>query len=154
MAPRLRLFGAEGRAEAVDLAERHRVRFVIELSALRQIRCLIVEVLRREERRRSLARRRRENRRVGEDEAAAVEEVAHRVDDLVADAQDRLLALAADPQMAAIEEVVDAVLFRRDRKVVRFAHHLDVLDVDLVAARGALVARAAPVTISEVSCDR
>ena len=70
---------------------------------------------------------------------AAVEEVADGVDDLVADAQDRLLPLAADPEVAAVEQVVDAVLLRRDRVVVRLADDLERLDVDLVAARRALV---------------
>ena len=139
MAARLRLLGAERRAEAVDAAERHRVRFVVQLTALRQIRRLVLEVLRRKQRRRALAGGRREDRRVGQDEAAAVEEVADGVDDLVADAQDRLLALGADPEMAAVEQVVDAVLLRRDRVVVRRADDLEALDVDLVAARRALV---------------
>ena len=119
VAARLALLGAEGRAEAVDLAERHRVGFVVELSALRQKRRVVLEVLHREQRRRALARGRREDRRVGEDEALAVEEVADRVDDLVADAQNRGLPLGANPQMAAIEQIVDAVLLRRDRIVVR-----------------------------------
>ena len=98
-------------------------------------RGLVVEVLRGKQRRRALARGRREDRRVGEDEAAAVEEVADRVDDLVADAEDRLLPLRADPEMAAIEQVVDAVFLRRDGVVVRLGHD-DVhrRDVDLVAA--------------------
>ena len=131
----LRLLGAEGRAEAVDPAERHGVGFVVELTALREVGGRVVEVLRRKQRRRPLARRRREDRRVGEDEAALVEEVAHGVDDLVADAQDRLLPLAADPEVPAVEQVVDAVLLRRDRVVVRRADDLRSLDVDLVAAR-------------------
>ena len=139
VAARLRLLGAERRAEAVDAAERHRVGFVVELPALRQIRRLIVEVLRLEQRRRALAGGRREDRRVGQDEAAAVEEVADRVDDLVADAQDRLLALGAEPEVAAVEQEVDAVLLRRDRVVVRRADDFHALDVDLVAARRALV---------------
>ena len=139
MAPRLGLLGAERRAEAVDAAERHRVRLVVELTALRQIGGLVLEVLRRKQRRRALAGRRREDRRVGEDEAAPVEEVAHRVDDLVADPQDRLLPLAADPQMPAVEQVIDAVLLRRDGVVVRLADDLEALDVDLVSARRARV---------------
>ena len=81
---RLRFLGAERRPEAVGPAERHRVGFVIELSALRQVRRLVVEVLHRKERRRAFARRRREDRRIGEDEAAVVEEVADGVDDFVA----------------------------------------------------------------------
>src|SRR5262249_19691958 len=68
-----------------------------------------------------------------------VEEVADGVDDFVADAQDRLLALAADPEVPAIEQVVDAVLLRRDREVVRLADDAQRLDVDLVSARRALV---------------
>ena len=116
---RLRLLGAERRAEAVDPAERHRVGLVVELAALRQVRGLVLEVLHREQRRRALARRRREDRRVGEDEAAAVEEVADGVDHFVADAQDRLLARRADPQVPAVHQVVDAVLLRRDRIVLR-----------------------------------
>ena len=82
---------------------------------------LVLEVLRREERRRPFARGGREDRRVGEDEAAIVEEVADGVDDLVPDAQDRLLALRANPEVAAIEQVVDAVFLRRDGVVVRLS---------------------------------
>src|SRR5207245_6713480 len=70
---------------------------------------------------------------------AVVEEIADRVDDLVADAQDRLLPLAADPQVPAVEQIVDAVLLRRDGEVVRLADDLQRLDVDFVAARRALV---------------
>ena len=40
VAARLRLLGAERRAEAVHAAERHRVGFVVELAALRQVRRL------------------------------------------------------------------------------------------------------------------
>ena len=68
-----------------------------------------------------------------------VEEIAHRIDDFVADAKNRLLPFAADPQMTAVEQVIDAVLFGSDRVIVRFADDLQVVDVDLVAARGALV---------------
>ena len=136
---RLRLLGAERRPEAVHAAERHRVGLVVELAALREVRRRVVEVLHGKERRRAFARRRREDRRVGEDEAAAVEVVAHRVDHLVAHAQDRLLARRADPQVAPIHQEVDAVFLRRDREVVRLAHDLEARDVDLVAARRALV---------------
>ena len=135
MAARLALLGAEGRAERVDLAERHRVGFVVELPALRQIRLLVVEVLDRKQRRRAFARRRREDRRVGEDEALLVEEVADGVDDLVAHAQDRGLPLGADPQVPAIHQVIDAVFLRRDRIVVRFVDDLEAAGDHLVAAR-------------------
>src|SRR5262245_46262211 len=41
--------------------------------------------------------------------------------------------------MAPVEQVIDAVFFGRDRVVVRLAHHLQVFDVDLVAAWRPLV---------------
>ena len=91
MAARLRLLGAEGRPEPVHPAERHRVRLVVQLTALREIRRGVFEVLDRKERGRAFARRRREDRRVREDEPATVEEVAHRVDHLVPHAEDCLL---------------------------------------------------------------
>ena len=56
-----------------------------------------------------------------------VEEVADGVDDLVAHAEDRLLPLAANPEMPAIEQVVDAVFLRRDGVVVRLADDLERL---------------------------
>ena len=43
---RLRFLGAEGRTEAVDATEGHRVCFVVQLPALRQVGRLVVEVLR------------------------------------------------------------------------------------------------------------
>ena len=81
----------------------------------------------------------REDRRVGEHEAARVEEIANGVDDFVPDPENGLLALGTHPEVAPIEQIIDAVLLRRDRKVVRGADDLQVLDVDLVAARRALV---------------
>ena len=68
-----------------------------------------------------------------------VEEVADRVDDLVAHAQDRGLPLGADPQVAAIHQVIDAVLLRRDRIVVRFVDDLEAAGDHLVAAGRALL---------------
>ena len=119
VAARLRFLGAERRAEAVDAAERHGVGFVVELAALRQVRRLSSKYC-------------AGNSVVVPSQAAGVkigvsarmkprvvEEVADGVDDLVADAQDRLLPLAADPEVAAVEQVVDAVLLGRDRIVVR-----------------------------------
>jgi hypothetical protein len=136
---RFRLLRAERRPERVDAAERHRVRLVVELSALREIRRRVLEILHGEERRRAFARRGREDRRVGEDEPARVEEVADGVDHLVAHAEDRLLALRADPEMPAIHQEVDAVLLRRDRIVLRLRDDFERRDVDFVAARRARV---------------
>ncbi len=130
----LGLLGAERRTETVGPPERHRVGLVIELSALREVGSLVVEVLHRKERRGAFARRRREDRRIGEDEAAVVEEVAHGVDDFVANPQDRLLPRRADPQVPAIHQVVDAVLLRRDGIVLRLGHDLEAADIELEAA--------------------
>ena len=54
-------------------------------------------------------------------------------------AQDRGLPLGANPQVPAIEQVVHAVLFRRDRVVVRRSDHFQPRRRELVAALGALV---------------
>ena len=139
VAARLRFLRAERRPEAVDAAKRHRVGLVVELAALREVCRCVVEVLDGKERRRALARRRREDWRVGQDEPAVVEVVAHGVDHFVPDAQDRLLARRSDPQVAAIHQEVDAVFLGRDREVVRLAQYVEARDVDLVAARRALV---------------
>ena len=135
MAPRLALLGAERRTEAVDATERHRRRFHVELAALRQVG-LVVEVLGLEQRRRALARARREDRRVDEQEALGVHEVAERRDDLGADAQDRLLARRAQPQVAVIHQEVDAVLLGRDRVLRGDEHRGQPGDLQLEAARG------------------
>ena len=86
----LRLLGPEGRAEAVDLAERRGGRLEVELARLAQVG-LVAEVVGLEEGRGALAGRRGQDRRVDQDEVALVEEVA-----------DRLLDLAAHPQRGAL----------------------------------------------------
>ena len=75
---RLRLLGAECRAEGVHLAEGHRVGFVVELSALCQIRRGVLEVLHWKQRRGALAGGRGEDRRVAEDEAAPVDKIGEK----------------------------------------------------------------------------
>jgi hypothetical protein len=45
----LRFFGAEGWAEGVDLAERQRSRFDVELAGLREVGLVVVEVIHLEE---------------------------------------------------------------------------------------------------------
>ncbi len=81
VAARLRLLGAEGRAEAVDLAERRRRGLHVELARLREVGVLAVEVVGLEEGGRALARAGREDGRVDEREAVAVEVVADGLDD-------------------------------------------------------------------------
>jgi hypothetical protein len=135
---RLRLLGAEGRAEAIHLAQRHRSGLGVELPRLRQ-EGLGVEVRHLEERRRPLARVGREHRRVDAGELALVEELAQPPDDRVADAQHGPGALAAEPEVPVVEQVVGAVLLGRDRVAVDGLQHLAVRHADLVPTGRALV---------------
>src|SRR5688500_20322835 len=57
----------------------------------------------------------------------------------MADAEDCLLPGRADPEMPAVEEVIDPVLLGRDRVVGRRSMHLDAGDVDLEATRRARI---------------
>ena len=62
--------------------------------------------------------------------------------DVGADAEDGGLARRADPEVAVLHEEVDAVLFEGDGVGVGLGnalHDLDVFDVELEAAGGALV---------------
>ena len=65
----LGFLGAEGGAEAVDLAEGHGVGFVVELAGLREVGFLVVEVVDFEKRRGAFAGGRREDGRIDEREA-------------------------------------------------------------------------------------
>ncbi len=134
----LGFLGPEGRAEAVDLAEGHGRRLVVELAALAEVG-LLVEVLGLEKGRRPLAGARRQDGRVHEAEAAAVEEVPDGLDDLGPDAEDGVLFRGPEPEMAVLHQERGAVLLERDRV---FRGDLDDLELghgQLVAARGALV---------------
>src|SRR5262249_1796660 len=113
MAARLRLLGAEGRPEDVDLAEGHRARLAVELAALREVRGL-VEVADRKERGRTLAGGGSQDGRVEGEEAASVEVLATGADYLRAHAQDGVLPGGAQPEVAVIEQEGRAVLLRRD----------------------------------------
>src|SRR5581483_1663259 len=137
MAARLRLLGAERRAEAVDTAEGSSSRLEIKLAGLRQER-LLAEVVRLEQRRRSLSRVGGEDRRIDQDEIAIVEKVANRFLDLIANAQDRMLILRAQPEMAHVHEERGAVLFRCDRIILRGAEDLERFDAELDATLRAL----------------
>src|SRR2546421_2797912 len=139
MPSRLRALGAEGRAEAVDFAERRRGRLVVELARLRQVRLLVAEVVNLEERRRALARGGRQDRRVAEDEAVAVEEVADGADDGVADEEYGVLSSRAEPEVTVIHQELCAVLLRRDGIALGALQNFGVHNVNLEAARRALV---------------
>ena len=133
MAAGLALFGAEGGAEAVDLAEGEDVGLVVQLAGLGQIRGLTV-IVDREERGGAFGRGRREDGRVDVDVTVAVQPLADGLDDHGAHAHGRPLARRAQPEMAVLHEKLHAVLFGRDR--VRLGHlmHGHVRHVDLVAA--------------------
>src|SRR5439155_20927478 len=92
MAPGLGLLRPEGRPEAIYLAECRGGRFVVKLAALGQIG-LFAEIIGFEQRRRPLAGVRGEDGRVDQEEPAVIEKTAADADDLVTDAQDRLLAV-------------------------------------------------------------
>ena len=123
MAAGFRFLRAKGWPEGVHLAQRHRRGFDIKLAGLRQKR-LLVEIIDRKQRGGAFAGGGREDRRIGQGEAAVVKEVARRLDDLRAHAQDRCLARRAHPQMAVLHQEVSAVLFRSDGIRIGFGHAL------------------------------
>ena len=92
MAPGLGLFGAEGRPEAVNLAEGERTGFRIKLTALGQIGLALAEIIDLEKVGGAFAGRRREHRRIEQHKAALVEEIAAGGLDFTANPQDRVLA--------------------------------------------------------------
>ena len=141
MAAGLRFFRAEGRAEAVDLAQRERRGLDVKLAGLGEKR-RIAEVVDREERRGAFAGRRCEDGRIGADEAVVVKVLRRRAHDLGANAQDGGLARRAHPEMAMLHQEVDAVLLERDGVGVGLGDaldDLDVFDIELEAAGRALV---------------
>ncbi len=124
----LGLLGAEGGPEAVGLAHRHGRRLVVKLAGLCEVG-FIVEIVHLEERGGALAGRGREDGRVHQGEAAAVEEVAHRFDDLVPDAQDGALAHGTQPEMTMVHQELDAVLFEGDG--IRVLDRDQLLDLEV-----------------------
>ncbi len=142
MAAGLGFLGAEGRAESVDLAERHGGGFVIKLAGLRQVGLGVLEIVHFEQRGGAFAGRRRENGCIDEGEAVRIEILAYCADHLVAHADDGVLPLAAQPEVAMIHQKLDAVILRGDGVGIGFRHalhHFQILHVHFVAAGGALV---------------
>ena len=107
----LGFFRAKRWPEGIHLAQRHGRGFDVELAGLREIR-LLVEIIDREKRAGAFAGGRSKNRRIGEDEAALVEEIARRLDDLRPHPQNRRLPRRPHPQVAVLHQEIDAVLFR------------------------------------------
>ena len=106
----LGFFGAEGGAEAVDLAEREGGGFDVELAGLGEVGLVVVEVVHLEELGGAFAGVGREDGRVGADEAVGVEVLGCGAHDGGADAEDGGLARGAEPEVAMLHEEVDAVL--------------------------------------------
>ena len=134
MAPRARFLGAEGRAEAVNLAEGGDVGLVVELAGLRE-EGRLAEVVNVEERGGLLAGGGRNDRRVHQQETLVIQPVAHGADNRGANSQNRPLAAGAHPQMAPVHQELNAVLLGRDGKVLGRADQLQAADADFIAAR-------------------
>ena len=148
VAARLGLLGAEGWAEAVDLAQCQRGGFHIELAGLGEER-RVSEVIKLEERAGALAGGGRQDGRVGADEAVSVEILLCRAHDGGPDAQDGGLARCAHPEMAMLHEEVCAMLLGRDGVGCGFGDEVDdfeVLDVELEAGGGARIG-------ADAACD-
>src|SRR6266478_6212547 len=103
MAAGLRFFSAESWTKRVDLAERHRCGFDVELAGLCEVG-LLFEVVHGKKRGGSFAGSGRENGRIGERESVAVEEIAGGANDFGAHAQDGSLTLGAQPEMAVLHQ--------------------------------------------------
>ena len=139
MPARLRLFGTERGAEGVDTPHRGGEGFAVQLSRLREIGRAFVEVIGAEQAG-PLADGGGENGRVAADEITRVEEVVHRLFELVPHAHDGDLPLTAQPEGAVVEQEVNAVLLGLDRILVGTrADHLERLHTHLEPARRARV---------------
>jgi hypothetical protein len=136
VAPRFRLLRAEGRPEAVHLAERRGRGLQVQLPRLREIG-LVPEVVRLEERRGPLDRGARQDRRVDPHVLALVKEVRDRLLHLRTDPQHRVLLRGAHPEVPEVHQEVDPVLLGRDRVLRRFAQDADRDAAHLEAARRA-----------------
>src|SRR6202521_4697568 len=135
-----RFFGAEGRAERVNFAERHGGRFDVKLPALSQVGFLVVDVVDFEKSRGSFAGRRRKHRSVRQRVALGVHEFAGGADRFGTDAEDGSLARSANPQVAVVEKKIDAMLFKLNgegRALGNFLHDLDSCYANFVAVGGA-----------------
>src|SRR5262249_14373082 len=131
---------AEHRTEAVRLAEGRGGGFAIELAGLSEIDFLVLEVIDFEERCSSFAGSGRKDRRIDKNESVRIEKIANRLEYLVACPQRRVLAAAAEPQMAMVHQEIDTVLFRSDGIRIGLGHALDdfrAFDIHLIAAGSA-----------------
>ena len=137
MPPRFRFFRAECGTETIHFAERHRIRFVVQLTALREKRGVAVKI-RFKQSRRAFHRRGRENRRVHQKKTVIVEPIANRFDDGRANAQNRILTRRTQPQVPVRHQKFNAVFFGRNRKfIARQLHRLHIRHGQFITARRA-----------------
>ncbi len=139
--PSLGFFGAEGGAEAVNLAQCKCGGLDIKLAGLGEVGG-VSEVVHGEQRGRALAGCRSENRRIGADEAVGVKVLGCRAHDFGPYAKNGRLPGRANPQMAVLHEEVDTVFFERDGVGVGLRNTLDdlhIFDVEFESAGRALV---------------
>ena len=127
MAPGLRLLGAKGGTEAVDLAVGRGSGFHVELSGLSQVGVPEIEVLRGKEIAGFLADGSGQDWGVDQNEVTLVEEVSDRLDHLVAHPGHCRLTAGSEPQVSMLEEESRPMLFRSDRVVLAGAQHLYIL---------------------------
>ena len=106
--------GAKRGTEAIHFAQRGGGGLDVELPGLGKIGLLVVDVVHFKEGGGAFASRRGKHRRVGKRVADAIHVIARCVNGLRADAQDRRLPGCADPQVALIEEEIDAVFLELD----------------------------------------
>src|SRR5262249_36039564 len=141
MPARFGFFRAEGRTERINLAQRHRRSFDVELAGLSKKR-LFVEVIHRKQGAGAFAGCGCENGRVGKSEAALVEEIAGGANDLSSNPQDGALPRRAHPQVPVLHKKIDPMLLARDGKRIVFGHPLDypdIADVEFITAGGTLI---------------
>ncbi len=129
----LAFFGAEGGAEAVDFAEGEDVGLVVELTGLRQVGGLAVEV-NLEEGGGTFGGGRRDDGGVDVEKAVAVEPVANAADDDGADAHGGPLAGGTQPEVAVLHEELDPMFLGGDGIGVGDAEGFEVADVELETA--------------------
>ena len=172
VAARVRVLGAERRAERVDLAQRQAVRLDVELARHGQARfaCRRSPCRSRPCRRACAAgsrgrasrpgtsapapsaSRRRDDRRVDPEEAVLVEEAVHRHRERVAHARDRAEDVRARPQVRDLAQVLQRVPLRLHRVGVGVVDPADDLDASrpgprplaLALRRDELAGRRAP----------
>ena len=104
--------------------------------------CVVVEVALLKEQTERPFRRWREHGRIGERVALPVHVIARGANGFRTDAQNRCLARRANPQVAMVEQKIDAMLFELNGKRRGIRHSLDNLnlaDANLVTAGSTLL---------------